>query len=505
MDPKYVREHVQELIESETKRNGNPSLVQSMIDLYQEVVVLDFVISQLKRARNLSGPLMKGKVKELSEYTQYSEDFWTDFISNLREKETVEKGIKSMETLERPGLIQLLKSIKQELNQKETEIKEKKEEIENISAGIGNLVPSHIHSFIPRTSFMPTEENPYILSENSPLLGPGKQEPNVRFKTEWVLNSDHSERVLYESETPYHLHELKKSEKAILGHHQLTKDLGIVLYDQPTKISGYRGYAFADQGVLLNRALISYALDFARKRGYSLIETPHFMTQPALSGVTQLSDFEESLYQVGEHDTDPRNKDSNKYLIATSEQPLTAFYKDQVVRSKQLPIRHAGLSHCYRKEAGKHGQDTMGIFRVHQFEKVEQFSIVNPEDGWKEMDRMIKIAAEFYDTLGIKYRIIHVTSNDINQAAAMKYDLEGYFPSSNKYRELVSCTNCTDYMARRIHCRTDQQKLPHFLNGTLCANTRVICCLLETYQDPETGNFNVPDVLVPYMNGITRI
>lgn len=495
MDPKFVKENSEIIRKNEIIRGELPDTIDMIISNYNKVIKLDFIISQLKRARNISGPLIKNQVA--SSQIDYTDDMWIIFMNDISDKLTTERALNSLVSLNKKGLLTILKLIKEMIIKSKYEIKELHKSISNASSNLGNIVSCHVHKFSKNINYMPVH--------NSPFLTATKKEPNNKFKTEWVQNKDNDEQILYISETPKHLYELQELETyyPLLSHTELTQKFNLVSYDEPTKISGNRGYAFLDLGVKLNRALMNYAIDFLSDRGYSLLETPHMMTYESLSGVTQLSDFHESLYQFGKQETDPKLIAKNKFLIATSEQPLTAFYRDKIIKSKELPIRIGGISHCYRKETGSHGIDTNGIFRVHQFQKIEQFAITNPEDSWDEMDRMIKISAEFYDTLGLKYRIIKVVTNDINKAAAMKYDLEGYFPSSKKYRELVSCTNCTNYIASRIHCRTDQQRIPHFLNSTLCANTRVICCILETYQNPKTNQINIPDILIPYLNGIT--
>merc|ERR1711872_916480 len=197
---------------------------------------------------------------------------------------------------------------------------------------------------------------------------------------------------------------------------------------------------------------------------------------------------------------------SEKYLIATSEQPIAAFHRDEWISEKQLPIKYAGISSCFRQEVGSHGRDTGGIFRVHQFEKVEQFVICSPHDNesWKLLDEMVENAEEFYKALNIPYRIVGIVSGALNNAAAKKLDLEAWFPGSGAFRELVSCSNCLDYQARRLRVRYGQTKKMnasteycHMLNATLCATTRVICCILENNQTEE--GIVVPDALKMYM------
>ncbi|CAK9167982.1 unnamed protein product [Ilex paraguariensis] len=200
----------------------------------------------------------------------------------------------------------------------------------------------------------------------------------------------------------------------------------------------------------------------------------------------------------------------DKYLIATAEQPLCAYHLDDWIHPSQLPLRYAGYSSCFRKEAGSHGRDTLGIFRVHQFEKVEQFCLTSPNgnDSWEMHEEMLKNSEEFYKMLKIPYQVVAIVSGALNDAAAKKYDLEGWFPSSSTYRELVSCSNCTDYQSRRLEIRYGQKKnneqakqYVHLLNSTLTATERTMCCILENYQKED--GVEVPEVLREYMGGET--
>ena len=192
------------------------------------------------------------------------------------------------------------------------------------------------------------------------------------------------------------------------------------------------------------------------------------------------------------------------YLIATSEQPIAAMHLGEWMEPKQLPIRYAGYSTCFRKEAGAHGRDTWGIFRVHQFEKIEQFVITAPEHSWAMHETMRGIAEEFAQSLGFPYQVVNIVSGELNAAAAKKYDIECYFPGMGDFRELVSCSNCTDFKARRMEVRYGTKKAGdatktyvHMLNSTLCATGRAICCLLENGQTDK--GINIPKVLQPFL------
>jgi seryl-tRNA synthetase len=216
-----------------------------------------------------------------------------------------------------------------------------------------------------------------------------------------------------------------------------------------------------------------------------------------MKAAAELSDFEESLYKIEGEDL---------YMIATSEQTLAAYHYDEILDPENLPLKYAGISSCFRREAGSHGKDTLGIFRVHRFEKVEQFIFCKPEDSWQYHEELLANSEEIYKELELPYRIVNVASGELNDNAAKKYDLEVWFPSSETYRELVSCSNCLDYQARKLKIRmglvgAEQPKeIVHTLNSTAIATSRTICCILENYQQ-ENHDISIPKVLQKYMNG----
>jgi seryl-tRNA synthetase len=293
----------------------------------------------------------------------------------------------------------------------------------------------------------------------------------------------------------------KEVKEGILPHNHVLERLSGFDSDRGAKIAGHRGYFLLDDGLDLNLALIRYGLDFLQKRGYKKIQTPFFMNRDVMAKTAQLEQFDEELYKV-------TGEGEDKYLIATSEQPISAFHMGEWFEkpSEDLPIKYAGYSTCFRKEAGAHGKDTWGIFRVHQFEKIEQFCITEPEKSWEMFDSMIQTSEEFMQSLGFSYRIVSIVSGALNNAAAKKYDLEAWFPYQKEYKELVSCSNCTDYQSRNLEVRCGMKKLNqsekkyvHMLNSTLCATERTLCCLIENYQTPD--GVVVPEVLRPYMGG----
>ncbi|KAI5326464.1 PREDICTED: serine--tRNA ligase [Prunus dulcis] len=295
----------------------------------------------------------------------------------------------------------------------------------------------------------------------------------------------------------------KRMEPKLKNHVELVELLGIADLKKGAEVAGGRGFYLKGAGVRLNQALINFGLDFLEKRGYTELQTPFFMRKDIMAKCAQLAQFDEELYKVtGEGD--------DKYLIATAEQPLCSYHIDDWIHPSQLPLRYAGYSSCFRKEAGSHGRDTLGIFRVHQFEKVEQFCITSPDgsDSWEMHEEMIKNSEDFYKSLNLPYHVVAIVSGALNDAAAKKYDLEAWFPASQTYRELVSCSNCTDYQSRKLETRYGQKKsneqtkkYVHLLNSTLTATERTLCCIVENYQRED--GVDIPEVLQPFMGGKT--
>eukprot|EP01116_Phalansterium_solitarium_P013606 TRINITY_DN30_c2_g1_i1.p1 TRINITY_DN30_c2_g1~~TRINITY_DN30_c2_g1_i1.p1 ORF type:complete len:473 (-),score=100.00 TRINITY_DN30_c2_g1_i1:84-1502(-) len=305
--------------------------------------------------------------------------------------------------------------------------------------------------------------------------------------------------------------EFPKTE-GLLHHHELLYMIDGYDPERGVKVAGHRAYFLTGMGLDLNQALIRYGLDFLKKKGYKSMQTPFFMKKDVMGCTAQLEQFDEELYKVvGKSKTEtPGEDDDDKYLIATSEQPISAYHMDEWLEPKQLPLKYAGYSTCFRKEAGSHGKDTWGIFRVHQFEKVEQFVLTAPEDSWAMHETMLANSEEFFQSLGIPYRVVSIVSGALNNAAAKKYDLEGWFPGYQEFRELVSCSNCTDYQSRELGVRCGikkqgerEKKFVHMLNSTLVATTRGICAVLENGQCAE--GIRVPEALRPYLGGITII
>jgi len=298
------------------------------------------------------------------------------------------------------------------------------------------------------------------------------------------------------------------------SHVDLLAMIDGVDYDRGAMVAGNRGYFLKGPGVLLQQGLVNLATQTLIKNGFTPLYTPFFMRKEVMQEVAQLSQFDDELYKVVGKGSEREDDHSveEKYLIATSEQPIAAYHRGEWMDTNELPKKYCGISTCFRQEVGSHGRDTGGIFRVHQFEKVEQFVICSPHDNesWKLMEAMNNNAEQFYRSLNIPYRVVGIVSGALNNAAAKKLDLEAWFPGSGAFRELCSCSNCTDYQSRRLLVRYGQTKKMsekaeycHMLNATMCASTRVICCILENNQTEE--GILVPELLRPFMGGLELI
>jgi len=286
----------------------------------------------------------------------------------------------------------------------------------------------------------------------------------------------------------------------VKDHIDLAAHLGLIDLESAAKVAGARFYYLRGDLVKLNHALIRLALDFSEMKGYKLTQPPYLLRRDAIGGAVALSDFEDVIYKIEGEDL---------YLIATAEHALLAQHMDEILDGKDLPLRYGGVSPCFRKEAGAHGRDTKGIFRVHQFEKVEQFVFCKPEQSWEEHEKLIANAEEFFQMLKIPYRVVNVCTGDLGTVAAKKYDLEAWLPGQGSYREVVSCSNCTSYQAVRSKIRfrdksDEPTKWVHTLNSTLVATERTLVAILENYQR-EDGSVTVPETLQVYMGGATKI
>lgn len=288
----------------------------------------------------------------------------------------------------------------------------------------------------------------------------------------------------------------------IQSHVDLLESLDIADIPRAAKVAGSRFFYLKNELVVLDMAMQHMALDMLIKKGFTPIYPPFMMRREPYEGVVDLRDFEDVMYKI---------EGENLYLIATSEHPMAAMYMDEIFEPTDLPIRFAGVSTCFRKEAGTHGKDTKGIFRVHQFTKVEQFVFSHPEESWNMHEELLRNEEEYIQKLGLPYRIVNVCTGDIGTVAAKKYDLEFWFPGQQRYREGGSCSNCTSYQATRLNVKYRIEKggvdkeYVHTLNSTMVANPRAMVAVLENCQQ-EDGTVRLPKALHKYLpSGLREI
>ena len=286
----------------------------------------------------------------------------------------------------------------------------------------------------------------------------------------------------------------------IKDHIDISEDLDLVDLERAAKVAGARFYYLKNDLVRLNQALINFGLDFLREKGYSVVQPPYMINRESMEGAVIADDFEEVIYKIDNEDL---------YMIGTSEHAMAAMHSKEIIEGKDIPKKYAGISPCFRKEAGAHGRDQKGIFRVHQFDKIEQFIFSKPEDSWKEHEKLLSIAEEFYQKLKIPYRVMLLSTGDTGNISAKTYDIEAWMAGQNAYREIVSCSNCLEYQARRLKIRfrdktNDDTQYVHTLNSTLIATTRVLVAIMENFQTKD-GHIRIPEVLQGYMGNQKEI
>ncbi len=288
-------------------------------------------------------------------------------------------------------------------------------------------------------------------------------------------------------------------------HEDILIDLDLLDTKRAAKVAGSRFYYIKNDLVLLELSLIRFVIDELSKKGFIPISPPNMMRKEYYKSVTSLADFEEALYKI----TDPKESQSNPnleqineelFLISTSEHPIAAMHSNEVFSGNQLPLKYAGISPCFRREAGSHGKDTKGIFRVHQFYKIEQFIFSREEDSEIYFNELLNNSEQIFKKLQIPYRVVNICTGDIGIVAAKKNDIEAYMLIQKEYREVVSCSNCTDWQSLRLNIKYDEKnerKYVHTLNSTGLATTRTIVAIVENYLNDD-GSISIPDVLIPY-------
>jgi len=287
--------------------------------------------------------------------------------------------------------------------------------------------------------------------------------------------------------------EIPKFDFKVKDHIDLGLELDIVDLERASKTAGARFYYLKGGLVKLGQSLTAFAMDFISGKNYNLIQPPYMINRQSMEGAVIADDFEDVIYKV---------QDEDLFLIGTSEHAIASMYYNEILEGSKIPLRYASISPCFRKEAGAHGKDQKGIFRVHQFEKIEQFIFCRPEESWEEHEKMIKNTEEFYQQLEIPYRLMLLSSGDMGKVSAKTYDIEAWMAGQNSYREIVSCSNCIDYQSRRLKIRyrdksNEDTKYIHTLNSTLIAIERTMVAILENNQTKD-GHIKIPKTLQKY-------
>lgn len=285
----------------------------------------------------------------------------------------------------------------------------------------------------------------------------------------------------------------------LTSHQDVIAKMGMSDFDASAEAAGHGFFYILDKIALLDLALQRFAIDNLTKKGFKLVAGPYMLRNKAMRGLVNLEDFENVIYKIEGEDL---------YLIATAEHMMGAMHMDKVFEQDQLPLRYVAVSPCFRKEVGAHGIDSRGLFRTHQFMKVEQYSFTTPEQSWDEHEFIQQNSEELFKKLEIPYRVVAICTGDIGGTAAKKYDIEAWFPRTNEYKEVTSCSNCTSYQSRKLNIRylteTGEKKHVHTLNNTAIATSRAMVAILENYQQKD-GTVKVPKVLQPYMNGLKKL
>jgi seryl-tRNA synthetase len=358
--------------------------------------------------------------------------------------------------------INQLKKQGKDISQKIKEAKELPKKVSDISARVSEL-KAEIDSYILRI--------PNILHSSVPV---GKDESGNKTIRKWGT--------------------IKKQSEEYKSHGQIIEKLGLADFDNAAKVTGKGFYYLLGDLAMMELALQKFAIDQLVKKGFILSQVPLMLRKKPYEGVTDLADFETMMYKIDQEDL---------YLIATSEHAIAARFMGKVFDENELPLKFVGASPCFRKEIGSHGVDEKGLFRVHQFNKVEQFVFSKPEDSWKVFEQLIKNSEDLYKKLKLPYRIVNICTGDIGIVASKKYDLEVYMPREKAYKEAVSCSNCTSFQSERLNIKYNKGKekiYVHTLNSTAIATSRTLRAIIENYQQKD-GTIKVPAALVQYMGG----
>ncbi len=419
-----------------------------------------------------------------------------------------------------PGLVDEFLRVDAEWRRLQTELNKLRHEHNVISSRIAKAKPEERSELIARAKELLKEigeyearlkeaearrkqildQMPSLLHESVPIGPDDSYNAVVRVWGKALVQRKHLEDFLAETEGKGVRMEYEVTDREIVGHADMLENvlrLGDTL--KAGEVAGSRFYYLFEDLVWLDMALLSYAIDYLTSKGFTLVLPPYFLKGKYMRAVEEFEAFKDALYKIDGEDL---------YLIATAEHPLAALHAGEVIPEEDLPLLYVGVSPCFRKEAGAANRDIKGIFRVHQFHKVEQFAYTLPEQSWEIFDLLIGNAEELYKGLGIPFRVVNIASGELNLRAAMKYDLEAWYPAQGKFRELVSCSNVLDWQAYKLNVKYLRRKgmvrdFVHMLNSTAIASTRTITAILENYQR-EDGVVEIPKVLRKYLEPFSK-
>ena len=428
------------------------------------------ILRQSQRRRGLDGSIVDKAVKLDMKWRKSR----TEIAELQRQRNQIAQQIgKTKDKAKKADLIRQSKELSEKVSKGEQHLSKLEQSRSDALLSIANIVHESVPDGMDETEARPVK---YI----------GK--PKV-----WKNHEDQFLKFAYGMKVDYEV-----VDKQAMSHYDISEQIGLIDTTRAAKVAGSRFYYLMDDIVWLDLALALYALDNITSHGFRLMMPPHMLNNAAYSGVVDITAFEDALYKI---------EDQDLYLIATSEHPIAAQFMNEVLEIGELPLQIAGYSPCYRKEAGAHGKDTKGIFRVHQFSKVEMFVFCLPDDSWTWIEKMIAIEEAIWTPLGIPFRIVILPSGDFSAVAAKTYDVELWMPSQGQYREFVSCSNCTDYQAYRLNTRYAETRghptkgFVHTLNSTVIATTRSITAILENNIQPD-GRVLIPKPLLTYLKPI---
>ena len=419
-----------------------------------------------QRARGLSGDI----VDQALEYDKLWRRKNRELEALKHERNLLSRRIRGATEEEKKRIIEEARKLSEKIEILEREVNDIKRKRDDLLLKIPNIV----HESVPIG---------FSEDENVPIMYYGKLKV-------WKGHLERFKAQIGDANVEYEVIDYKPEIHADIGEKTRLVDT-----ERAGKVAGSRFYYLLDDLVWLDLALTMYALDYMTKKGFVPVQPPLMMKRKPYEGVISFQDFEDMIYKIEREDL---------YLIATSEHPIAAMFMNEVIPKKSLPLKFVGVSVCFRKEAGAHGKDTKGIFRVHQFNKVEQFVFCLPEDSWKWHEELIENAIELWKGLEVPFRIVNICTGELGDVAAKKYDLEVWMPGQGKFREVVSCSNCTDYQSYRLNIRyapfkgAPSEGYVHTLNSTAIATSRAITAVFENHQDEE-GRIHIPKVLRKYL------